>query len=49
MAVKNGRLYLNDRLKLTEVGPDLFVTADGEDVAFRGGQLSLGNRLYTRR
>jgi CubicO group peptidase (beta-lactamase class C family) len=49
VSVKNGHLYLNDGLKMTEVRPDLFVTADGEAIIFKGEQLSVGNKLYSKR
>jgi len=47
--LKNGHLYLNGQLKLTELKPDFFVTADGEAVIFKGEQLSVGNILYSKR
>ena len=49
VSLKNGYLYLNGELKLTELKPDFFVTADGEAVIFKGEQLSVGNLLYSKR
>jgi CubicO group peptidase (beta-lactamase class C family) len=49
VSLKNGYLYLNGELKLTEIKPDFFVTADVEAVIFKGEQLSVGNLLYPNR
>ena len=49
VSLKNGYLYLNDELKLTETGPDFFITADGEAVVFSEERLSVDNRLYSRK
>ena len=46
---KNGYLYINDELKLTELEPDFFVTADEEAVIFKGEQLTVGNKLYFKK
>ena len=49
LSLQNGYLYLDRELRLTEVSPDLFMTADGEAVIVKGAQLSVGNKLYSRR
>jgi len=40
---------LNVELKLTEINPNFFITADGEAVIFDNEQLSVGNKLYVRK
>jgi CubicO group peptidase (beta-lactamase class C family) len=45
---KNGYLYWNDRLKLTEYRPGLFFTADGEAVEFGRDSVDFGNRHFHR-
>jgi hypothetical protein len=49
VSLEKGYLYLNGELKLTEIKPDFFITADGEAVVFKGEQLSVGNKLYVRK
>lgn len=46
---KNGYLYLNGQLKLTETRPEFFITADGEAVIFKDERLSVGNKLYSKK
>jgi len=49
VSLKNGSLYLNDELRLTETRPDFFITADGEAVIFTDERLNVGNKLYSKR
>jgi CubicO group peptidase (beta-lactamase class C family) len=49
VSLKNGHLHLNDELRLTELKPDFFTTADGDAVIFKGEQLSVGNILYSKK
>jgi hypothetical protein len=49
VSLENGYLYLNGELKLAETKPDFLTSADGEAVIFKGGQLSVGNKLYYKR
>ena len=42
VSLKNGHLHLNDEVRLTELKPDFFMTADGEAVVFNVEQLSVG-------
>lgn len=49
VSLENGYLYLDGRLKLTEIKPDFFIAADGEAVIFKDEQLSVGNKLYVRK
>ncbi|HZN00310.1 MAG TPA: serine hydrolase domain-containing protein [Pyrinomonadaceae bacterium] len=49
LSLENGYLYLSDELKLKEIRPDFFITADGEAVIVRGERLSVGNKLYFKR
>jgi hypothetical protein len=46
---ENGYLYLNGRLKLIEMKPGFFITADGDAVIFEDDELSVGNKLYSQR
>ncbi len=48
LALKNGHLYWNDRLKLIEYRPGLFFTADGDSVQFAEGTIDYANRHYRR-
>jgi CubicO group peptidase (beta-lactamase class C family) len=45
---KNGYLYWNDRLKLTEYRENLFFTADGDAVEFGRDSVDYGNRHFHR-
>jgi CubicO group peptidase (beta-lactamase class C family) len=45
---KNGYLYWNDKLKLTEDQPGLFFTADGDSVQFGEDTVEYGSRHYRR-
>jgi CubicO group peptidase (beta-lactamase class C family) len=47
VSLRNGHLYWNGQLNLTEYRPGLFFTADGDSVDFHGKTLSFGNRHYT--
>ena len=49
VSLEHGYLYLNGEVKLTESGPDLFLTADGEAVRFKDEGLSVGNKIYPGR
>ena len=49
VSLENGYLYLNGELKLTDTKPDFFIAADGEVVIFKDEQLSIGNKLYSKR
>lgn len=49
VSLDNGYLYLNRELKLTEIRPDFFTTADGDAVRFNGEHLSVGNKPYLKR
>ena len=49
ISVEKGNLYLNGELKLIELKPDFFIAADGEEVIFRGEQLSVGNKTYPKK
>ena len=49
VSLENGYLYLNGELRLTELRPDFFLTADGEAVIFKGEHLSVGDKLYSKR
>ena len=46
VALRNGYLYLDGVLKLTEVKPGFFITADGDSVVFTSERLSVGNKVY---
>ena len=48
VSLKNGYLYLNRELKLTETQRDFFITADGEAVVLTGERLSVGNKVYSK-
>jgi CubicO group peptidase (beta-lactamase class C family) len=48
VGLKNGHLYWNGRLKLTEYRPGLFLTADGDTVGFGEGTVEYGNRHFRR-
>ncbi len=48
VTLKNGYLYWNDKLKLTEHQPGLFFTADGDSVQFGEDTVEYGNRHYRR-
>ena len=44
--LKNGYLYLNGGLKLTEMKSGFFITADGDSVVVTNERLSVGNKVY---
>ncbi|MGO9921496.1 MAG: serine hydrolase domain-containing protein [Isosphaeraceae bacterium] len=48
LTLKNGYLYWNDRLKLTEFRPGLFFTADGDSVQIGERTVDYANRRYHR-
>ncbi len=48
VGLKNGHLYWNDRMKLTEHAPGLFFTADGDSVRFGEDTVEFMNRHYRR-
>jgi CubicO group peptidase (beta-lactamase class C family) len=48
VTLKNGYLYWNDKLKLTEYRTGLFFTADGDSVQFGEDTVEFGNRHYRR-
>jgi CubicO group peptidase (beta-lactamase class C family) len=48
VTLKNGFLYWNDKLKLTEYQPALFFTPDGDSVQFGEDTVEYGNRHYRR-
>ncbi len=48
VALRNGHLYWNGRLKLTEYHPGLFFTADGDSVQFGEDTVEYANRHYRR-
>ncbi len=48
MTLKNGYLYWNDKLKLTEYQPGLFFTGDGDSVQFGADAVKYGNRHFRR-
>ncbi len=48
LALKNGHLYWNGRLKLIEYRSGLFFTADGDSVQFADGRVDYANRHYRR-
>jgi CubicO group peptidase (beta-lactamase class C family) len=48
LALKNGYLYWDGRLKLIEDRPGLFFTADGDSVQFSEGAVDFANRHYRR-
>ena len=52
VVIEHGYLYLSGwqgGLRLTEYGPGLFFTADGEAVLFQNGRMSLGNRPFQKK
>ena len=49
VSLKNGYLYLNGELRLIETKPDFFITADGDAVIFKDAELSVGNKVYSKR
>ena len=48
VSLKNGHLYLNGELRLTETKPDFFSTADGDAVIFTDQRLLIGNKIYSK-
>jgi CubicO group peptidase (beta-lactamase class C family) len=48
VTLKNGYLYWNDKLKLTECQPGLFFTGDGDSVQFGKDRVEYGNRHFRR-
>lgn len=48
VTLKNGHLYWNDRLKLSEYRSGLFFTADGDSVQFGEDTVEYANRHYRR-
>ncbi len=48
VALKNGHLYWNGRMKLTEYRPGLFFTSDGDSVQFGEDTVEYANRHYRR-
>lgn len=48
ISLREGRLYLDDTLLLTPGGPDRFLLADGELVAFGPDRVVVGNRPFVR-
>lgn len=48
LSLRNGYLYLNGALKLSETEPGRFVTADNEEVRVEGEELTVGQRRYRR-
>ncbi len=49
ISLERGYLYLNRELRLTEMGPDFFLSADGDAVIFKDSTVSVANKLYSRR
>ncbi len=49
VSIKNGHLYLNNELKLTQQDASLFFTADGEAVIFDKGGLVAGSRPFVKK
>lgn len=48
VTLRNGYLYWNDKLKLTEYRPGLFFTGDGDSVQFGTDTVEYGNRHFRR-
>jgi CubicO group peptidase (beta-lactamase class C family) len=49
ISLKDGFLFLNGGLRLTEHAPDLFFTADGDAVIFKGDRLTVGNKPFLKK
>ena len=49
ISMRNGYLYLDEQVKLSEFESDYFTTADGDAVTFQGPRLSVGNLAYEKR
>jgi CubicO group peptidase (beta-lactamase class C family) len=49
ISLRDGYLYLNNELKLTEQTSGLFFTVDGEAAVFKNGSLLSGNKFYLKK